>query len=320
MKVVLSNPRGFCAGVERAITIVKQLILLKKQTIYVYNKIVHNENVIENLEKKGVKFVNSIDYIPNNSLCVFSAHGVSKEVEKRAAKKNLQVYDATCPLVKKVHLAVEDSEKKNLPCILIGHKSHPEILGTSGRMTNTSNTYIVENMKDIENLKFSTLDKLKYSTQTTLSLEDTENIIKFLKIKYPNIQGPKRNDICYATQNRQNAIKKISKIADIVLIVGSKSSSNANRLYETSKKFNRNSYFIENASKINMHWFRDKNICGLSSGASTPEHLVEEIIFFLRSKIPRLTVEEISGVRENISFKLPKSLGAPRDGFEPPTQ
>ena len=278
MKVLLANPRGFCAGVERAIEIVERAIDKHGSPIYVRHEVVHNKFVVENLKNKGAIFVDEIDQVPEGSIVIFSAHGVSQAVRKDAASISATVYDATCPLVTKVHKEVARRQKQNHQVILIGHTGHPEVEGTLGQSNDSKKITLVESAGDIKNLNFSENIDISYTTQTTLSVDDTKEIVGLLKAKFPQIQSPKKSDICYATQNRQDSVKVIIKNAEMLLVIGSKNSSNSNRLREIAENNNKPAYLIDRASDIDIDWLRGITSVGVTAGASAPEVLVQEVI------------------------------------------
>jgi len=308
MKIKLANPRGFCAGVDRAIEIVERALEIFGAPIYVRHEVVHNTYVVNCLKKNGAVFVEELNEIPDNATVIFSAHGVSQAVQQEAVDRKLKVFDATCPLVTKVHLEVARHAKNNTNVILIGHAGHPEVDGTMGQFSNENGRiYLVENTDDVDTLSIKNNAKLAYVTQTTLSVDDTKDIIFRLKNKFPTIQGPKKDDICYATQNRQDAIKSLTASCDLILVVGSPNSSNSNRLKELAVKNNVPGYLVDNADELEKSWFEGTESIGLSAGASAPELLVEEVI----KKIQDWFGAELSndsGPRENIIFQLPKQL------------
>ena len=310
MKIILANPRGWCAGVSRAVDIVHKVLEHESSQVYVRHEVVHNRAVVQDLKNKGVIFVKELDEVPDNSVCIFSAHGISKEVQDSAKNKNLKVYDACCPLVIKVHKEVQKARADNKNCILIGHKGHPEVEGTLGQYDNSkkSKIHLVENIEDVNNLNISNSENLTYVTQTTLSIDETENIIKALKKKYPLICGPKKEDICYATQNRQNAVRSLAKEVDMILVVGSKNSSNSNRLCELARNLAVDAYLIDGVQDIHMNWFENKNSCAITAGASAPEYLVKEVVNFLASKFTNTEIINYEGIQENVIFPLPKLL------------
>lgn len=308
MKILLANPRGFCAGVDRAIEIVNRALDILGPPIYVRHEVVHNTYVVENLKQRGTTFTDNIDEIPEYSTVIFSAHGVSQDVKEKAKQRHLKIFDATCPLVTKVHFEVIRCSRQEIECILIGHAGHPEVEGTMGQYNNPkAGIYLVENVDDVLKLQVKNPDKLAYVTQTTLSVDDTVKIINALREKFPNISGPKHEDICYATQNRQNAVKELAAQADVVLVVGSKNSSNSNRLRELAEGLNCKSYLIDNASELNKSWIENKNIIGVTAGASAPENLVQEVVTQLQNWTGA-KVEELKGQEEKVVFPLPKEL------------
>jgi 4-hydroxy-3-methylbut-2-enyl diphosphate reductase len=299
MKIILANPRGFCAGVDRAIAIVEKAIEKHGAPIYVKNEVVHNKFVVQNLKAKGAIFVDDLSGIPAGSVIIFSAHGVSKKVKNQANNITEIVYDATCPLVTKVHKEVIRRDKNNHQIILIGHKGHPEVEGTLGQ---AENVILVESPSDVDNLNLQ--NQASYTTQTTLSIDDTLEIVDKLKAKYPNIDSPKKDDICYATQNRQDAVKNIMQSADILLVLGSKNSSNSNRLREIADKVGKKGYLIDNENEIDKNWLKNAKTIGITAGASAPEVLVQNVIKFLNPN----EVVEFDGVFEDVNFAIPKNL------------
>ena len=307
-EIVLANPRGFCAGVDRAIEIVEKSLEKYDQPVFVRHHVVHNKKVVEDLERKGVKFVKEIDEIPDNAVAIFSAHGVSKTVEDEAKNRKFMYFDATCPLVTKVHLEVQRHARKGRDIILIGHKGHPEVIGTLGRHPADSDTtiYLIEDYEDIEKLKINSSD-IAYVTQTTLSVDETKGLIEALKIKYPQIIGPSADDICYATQNRQDAVKQLSLECEIVLVIGAKTSSNSNRLKELAEKCGTKSFLIDDKSDININELKQAMSLGITAGASAPEEIVQEVISFLYP-LGYKTVRNLSENNESMTFKLPKEL------------
>ena len=307
-EIVLANPRGFCAGVDRAIDIVEKSLDKFKEPVYVRHQVVHNKKVVEDLEKKGVKFVKEVSEIPDNAVAIFSAHGVSQKVEDEAKKRNFMYFDATCPLVTKVHLEVQKHAQKGRDIILIGHKGHPEVIGTLGRHPSNSNTkiYLVENNDDIKKLEISS-SEVAYVTQTTLSVDETRELINSLKEKFPGIIGPSADDICYATQNRQDAVKQLSLECQIVLVIGSQTSSNSNRLKELAEKCGTKSFLIDDKTDIDLNSLKDATSVGITAGASAPEEIVQEVISFL-VPLGFKTVRNLSENNENMTFKLPKEL------------
>jgi len=307
--ITLANPRGFCAGVDRAIDIVNRALDMFEAPIYVRHEVVHNKFVVDNLRKRGVIFVEELSEVPDDKIVIFSAHGVSKAVQAEAAKRGLKVFDATCPLVTKVHMEVTRYAKKGSEVILIGHKGHPEVEGTMGQYDKLSGgeIYLVENEADVAALQPNNPQALSYVSQTTLSMDDTAKVIAALREKFPAIHGPKTDDICYATQNRQDAVKDLAKRADLILVVGSPNSSNSNRLRELGERMGASAHLIDNANEIQAAWFEGVAKVGITAGASAPEVLVEEVV----KRVQQLggdTPVELSGREENIVFHLPKEL------------
>jgi 4-hydroxy-3-methylbut-2-enyl diphosphate reductase len=307
VKVLLANPRGFCAGVERAIEIVERAIDKHGSPIYVRHEVVHNRFVVENLKNKGAIFVDEIDQVPEGSVVVFSAHGVSQAVRKDATSISATVYDATCPLVTKVHKEVARRQKQNHQVILIGHTGHPEVEGTLGQSNDSKKITLVETAADIKNLNFSENIDISYTTQTTLSVDDTKQIVGLLKAKFPQIQSPKKSDICYATQNRQDSVKVIIKNAEMLLVIGSKNSSNSNRLREIAENNNKPAYLIDGASDIDIEWLRGITSVGVTAGASAPEVLVKEVVDYLLDNGADEIIE-VSGAYESVHFPVPATL------------
>ena len=309
MKITLANPRGFCAGVDRAIEIVEQALDTFGPPIYVRHEVVHNRFVVESLKQRGAVFVDELDEVPEGSTVIFSAHGVSRIVQQEASKRELQVFDATCPLVTKVHLQVARHCRNGFEVILIGHPGHPEVEGTMGQYQCAEGVgiYLVETPQDVKTLNVQNPEKLAFVTQTTLSMDDTAQVISQLKQRFPKIQGPRKNDICYATQSRQDAVKRLAKSCDVVLVVGSPNSSNSNRLKEIAEKLGRPAYLIDGADDLHKEWFSDVDDIGLSAGASAPEVLVEQVINRLMSWGAEACRED-EGAREEVTFPLPKSL------------
>ena len=304
ISISLANPRGFCAGVDRAIEIVEQALAKYGSPIYVRNEVVHNKFVIEALKKKGAIFVNDLKSVPENSYLIYSAHGVSKKVKSDSDNLKLKSIDATCPLVTKVHKEVNHYLKNNYEIIMIGHKGHPEVEGTLGQDLTSKKIHLIENISDIDLLKISDPNKVAYVTQTTLSLDETKDIIEKLKTKFSMIEGPKADDICYATQNRQDAIKQILPQADILFVVGSKNSSNSNRLKELGEKKGIPSILIDDMSDFNPAWLDNKKNIAITAGASAPEILIKQLTKLIQSHSNAI-INEIDGPRENIKFKLP---------------
>jgi 4-hydroxy-3-methylbut-2-enyl diphosphate reductase len=304
LNILLAQPRGFCAGVERAIEIVERAIKLYGAPVYVRHEIVHNKWVVDDLKAKGVVFVKEVDEIPDGAITIFSAHGISQKVENEAKLRDLPAIDATCPLVTKVHNQARRYEQGGHQIILIGHAGHPEVEGTSGRV---QKAHLVENIADVATLPFSTKDKLAYVTQTTLSVDDTRGIIDALRERYPQIEGPDVNDICYATQNRQNAVRDLADRTDLVLVVGSKKSSNSNRLRDLSQEVGTPAHLIENAEAIDVNWLEGVGAVGITAGASAPEILIERVIAYLQSLRPS-KLETLAGAEETVVFKLPPEV------------
>jgi len=310
MKIVMANPRGFCAGVDRAIEIVERALELFGAPIYVRHEVVHNKYVVDRLRTKGAVFVEELDEVPDDTTVIFSAHGVAKLVREEAARRKLRVYDAICPLVTKVHMEVGHYQDEGRECILIGHEGHPEVEGTLGQYKPTDNgggMYLVESVEDVWNMEVKNPDFLAFVTQTTLSMDDTAEVIDALRERFPNIAGPKKEDICYATQNRQDAVKNLSAQCDLILVVGSPNSSNSTRLMEISEKVGVPSYLIDNAAEIKKEWLDDKECIGVTAGASAPEVLVEAVINQLREWGAE-SVKEAPGKIEKVVFSLPKEL------------
>lgn len=310
MEVTLANPRGFCAGVDRAIEIVERALEIFGAPIYVRHEVVHNQFVVNNLKEKGTIFVDELDEVPDNATVIFSAHGVSRQVEKEASRRGLQVFDATCPLVTKVHLEVKQFSRHAREAILIGHAGHPEVEGTMGRYDDSDGgkIYLIESIDDVKALQVDNPEQLSYVTQTTLSVDDTAAIIDALRQRFPKIQGPRKDDICYATQNRQDAVKQMARECDLVLVVGSVNSSNSNRLKELAEKTaDIPAYLIDDADDINPLWITGKNNIGVTAGASAPEVLVESVCARLRS-LGANVVSEKKGIEEKVVFSLPTKL------------
>ncbi len=310
MQIILANPRGFCAGVDRAIEIVEKALELFGAPIYVRHEVVHNRFVVEGLKQKGAVFVEELDEIPDGATVIFSAHGVPRSVEQQAKQRNLKVFDATCPLVTKVHLEVSRYNKAGQECILIGHAGHPEVEGTMGQFDESlgGHIYLVETVEDVARLVVQHPEKLAYVSQTTLSMDDTAGIIQALRERFPQIQGPKKNDICYATQNRQDAVKALAEKCDVVLVVGSTNSSNSNRLREVAERRGVPAYLIDNEDEIESAWLEGKNNIGLTAGASAPCELVENVISRLNRDWGVEIVNEDRGSQETVVFPLPKAL------------
>ena len=307
MKVFLANPRGFCAGVERAIEIVERAIDKHGAPIYVRHEVVHNQFVVNNLKQKGAIFVDEISQVPEDGIVVFSAHGVSQRVRKDASSITSTIYDATCPLVTKVHKEVTRRQKQNHQVILIGHAGHPEVEGTLGQSNDFKKITLVESINDVETLDFPTGIDISYTTQTTLSVDDTREIVESLQTKFPRIQAPKKSDICYATQNRQDSVKAIINNSDMLLVLGSKNSSNSNRLREIAEKNNKPAYLIDGAKDIDPEWLKGLNSIGVTAGASAPEVLVQEVVCYLLDNGAD-EIAEVSGANESVHFPVPNTL------------
>jgi 4-hydroxy-3-methylbut-2-enyl diphosphate reductase len=307
MQVLLANPRGFCAGVDRAIEIVERALALHGAPIYVRHEVVHNKFVVEDLRSKGAVFVEELDEVPAGSTVVFSAHGVSQQVRRDAAARGLNVFDATCPLVTKVHVEVAKMREQGREIVMIGHRGHPEVEGTMGQ--SAGGMHLVEKPEDVARLAVGDEDRLAFVTQTTLSVDDARLTIDALKRRFPNIVGPKKDDICYATQNRQDAVKALASQCDVVIVVGSPNSSNSNRLREVAQNQGVTAYMVDNASQLDPAWLTGKERVGVTAGASAPEILVQQVI----DKLKRLGAEEVkqlSGIAEKVVFPLPKALAA----------
>ena len=305
LDVWLASPRGFCAGVERAIEIVERALELHGPPVYVRHEIVHNKRVVETLRDKGAVFVEEVDDIPDGAVTIFSAHGVAEKIEIEAKNRSLPVIDATCPLVSKVHKEGQNHAKKDRQVILIGHEGHPEVEGTQGRIP--GGVLLVTKPEDVAGLKVRNPDMLAYVTQTTLSVDETRDVIEVLKARFPNIIGPDVKDICYATQNRQQAVRDLSEHVDLLLVVGATNSSNSNRLREIGSELGIPSYLIDDAENFDPSWLDGVNIVGVSAGASAPEELIQEVIERL-SEFCDVKLKKLDGVEENITFKLPREL------------
>ena len=317
MKLLLANPRGFCAGVDRAIEIVERALKIFGAPIYVRHEVVHNRFVVEDLRAKGAIFIEEVSEVPDESILIFSAHGVSKKVQEEGKHRGLNIFDATCPLVTKVHMEVTKFEKQGKECVLIGHVGHPEVEGTMGQYTSDEGgIYLVETPEDVARLRVKNPNNLAFVTQTTLSVDDTSIVIDALKQHFPAIEGPRKDDICYATQNRQNAVKSMAKECDILMVVGSKNSSNSNRLRELSGKLATPAYLIDNAGDINPDWLHGKSCIGLTAGASAPELLVQNVVERLK-QLGVSRVRELDGQPEKIEFSLPKELKVDISGLSP---
>ena len=305
MKLLLANPRGFCAGVDRAIEIVERALAIHGAPIYVRHEVVHNKFVVEGLKAKGAVFIEELADVPPGSILIFSAHGVPQSVRREAEARNLTVFDATCPLVTKVHIEVSRMREQGKEIVMIGHKGHPEVEGTMGQ--SNGGIYLVESPEDVQKLQVQDEQNLAYVTQTTLSVDDASTIIASLKTRFPFITGPKKDDICYATQNRQDAVKVLAQQCDVVIVVGSTNSSNSNRLREVAQNLNVPAYLVDNASEVKAEWLQGKRCVGISAGASAPEVLVREVIARL-NELGAKRVRELAGIEENVVFPLPKTL------------
>jgi 4-hydroxy-3-methylbut-2-enyl diphosphate reductase len=307
LKIYLANPRGFCAGVDRAIEIVERSIVKHGPPIYVRHEVVHNKFVVNNLKNKGAIFVNEISEVPSGSVVIYSAHGVSQAVRKEANDISAVIYDATCPLVTKVHKEVTRRQKNNHQVILIGHAGHPEVEGTLGQATENNNIDLVESIRDVEKIELEQGRDISFTTQTTLSIDDTNEIVEALKVKFPNIQSPKKSDICYATQNRQDSVKEVIKNSEVLIVIGSKNSSNSNRLREIADNQGKPSYLVDGVEDIDNEWLNGITSIGLTAGASAPEILVQEVVSFLMSS-GGTEVIEVDGAEESVSFPIPALL------------
>jgi len=317
MDIVLANPRGFCAGVDRAIDIVNRALEVFGGPVYVRHEVVHNRHVVDDLRTRGAVFVDELAEVPDDAIVIFSAHGVSRAVQEEAEGRGLQVFDATCPLVTKVHVEVAAFSTAGRECVLIGHAGHPEVEGTMGRYDTRHGgaIYLVEDEEQAAALEVRDPASLAFVTQTTLSVDDTAKVIDALRAKFPEIQGPRKDDICYATQNRQDAVKSLADEVDLVLVVGSTNSSNSNRLRELAERCGANAYLIDDASMIDAEWLSGKQRVGVTAGASAPELLVQQVIETLRNH-GGLSVRDLDGREENITFSLPKALRIPSVAVE----
>jgi 4-hydroxy-3-methylbut-2-enyl diphosphate reductase len=309
MEIVLANPRGFCAGVDRAIAIVNRALECFHPPIYVRHEVVHNKFVVDDLRQRGAIFVDELDEVPDDNIVIFSAHGVSKVVQQEAARRGLKVFDATCPLVTKVHIEVTKYAREGVEAILIGHHGHPEVEGTMGQYdkNNGGEIYLVENEQDVAELQVKHPERVAFVTQTTLSIDDTAKVIDALRQKYPHIQGPRKDDICYATQNRQDAVRDLAEKCDVVLVVGSPNSSNSNRLRELAERMGKTAYLVDNAEQLQPDWFQSITKVGVTAGASAPEILIKQVIQRLQDWGAE-SPEELDGREENVTFSLPKEL------------
>ena len=308
-EIKLANPRGFCAGVDRAIDIVNRALDVFGAPIYVRHEVVHNKFVVDSLRDRGAIFVEDVDQVPDDVILIFSAHGVSQAVRKEAENRGLQIFDATCPLVTKVHIEVTRYSREGRECILIGHAGHPEVEGTMGQYDNKKGgeIYLVEDEADVDALVVKNPDALAYVTQTTLSMDDTARVIDALRKKFPNILGPRKDDICYATTNRQDAVRQLALECELVLVVGSPNSSNSNRLRELAERCGAEAYLIDGPDDINPDWLKERRAIGITAGASAPEVLVKQVIEKLQA-CGATVPQEMDGTPETISFSLPKAL------------
>ena len=308
MQIQLANPRGFCAGVDRAISIVERALELFEKPIYVRHEVVHNKYVVDGLRERGAVFVDELDEIPDDSIVIFSAHGVSQAVRQQAKDRGLKIFDATCPLVTKVHMEVTRASRKGIECILIGHQGHPEVEGTMGQYSNPEGgIYLVESADDVAKLEVKDSTNLYYCSQTTLSVDDTADVIDALRAKFPEIGGPRKDDICYATQNRQDAVRQLATDNDVVFVVGAKNSSNSNRLRELAEKVGSQAFLIDTADDINPQMLESVNSVGVTAGASAPEVLVKQVVEKL-NQLGGVSVNEKPGIEENVVFSLPIEL------------
>ncbi|GMM85819.1 4-hydroxy-3-methylbut-2-enyl diphosphate reductase [Pseudoalteromonas sp. MTN2-4] len=308
MDILLANPRGFCAGVDRAISIVERALDIFNPPIYVRHEVVHNKYVVNGLKDRGAVFVEELHQVPDDSIVIFSAHGVSQTVRAEAKRRELKVFDATCPLVTKVHMEVTRASRRGTECVLIGHQGHPEVEGTMGQYDNSKGgIYLVETPEDVAALEVRDPSNLFYCSQTTLSVDDTADVIDALRTKFPEIEGPRKDDICYATQNRQDAVRDLADKADVLLVVGAKNSSNSNRLRELAENMGTTAYLIDDASCVDAGWFENINSVGVTAGASAPEVLVQQVITRLK-ELGGKTVVENPGIEESIVFAVPAEL------------
>ena len=311
MQIFLANPRGFCAGVDRAIEIVERALQLHGAPIYVRHEVVHNKFVVDNLRQKGAIFIESLDDVPAGSTLIFSAHGVPKAVVAEAERRELRIFDATCPLVTKVHVEVAKMRAQGKEIIMIGHAGHPEVEGTMGQCGD--GMYLVEDETDVAKLRVKDENQLAFVTQTTLSVDDATKIIEALKIRFPTIIGPKKDDICYATQNRQDAVKEMTTKCDLVIVVGSPNSSNSNRLREVAETYGIEAYMVDNAEELKAEWLTGKKNIGVTSGASAPEVLVKAVVEKLKTLGADGKISELEGIAEAVVFPLPKGLSVSRE-------
>ncbi|WP_434353321.1 4-hydroxy-3-methylbut-2-enyl diphosphate reductase [Psychrobacter sp. HD31] len=312
MQILLANPRGFCAGVDRAIAIVNEALARFEPPIYVRHEVVHNKFVVSDLANRGAVFVEELDEVPDGSIVIFSAHGVSNAVEEEAKRRDLTVFDATCPLVTRVHMQVLKFARQGIDAILIGHEGHPEVVGTMGRYDTSfgGKIHLVEDEKDVANLEIVNPSNLAFVTQTTLSMDDTAVVVDALKNKYPEVNSPRKDDICYATQNRQDAVKDLAEQCEVVLVVGSPNSSNSNRLRELAERMGCQAFLVDNAAEMDKDWFVGVTQVGVTAGASAPEVLIQEVLDQLQAwggDLPK----DLDGIEETVTFKLPKELRIP---------
>lgn len=309
MEIKMANPRGFCAGVDRAIAIVNRALDVFGAPIYVRHEVVHNKFVVDGLRDRGAVFVDELHEVPDDAIVIFSAHGVSKQVQNEASDRGLKVFDATCPLVTKVHMEVMKYSRDGMECVLIGHEGHPEVEGTMGQFDGShgGDIYLVETVEDVALLKVKNPEQLAYVTQTTLSVDDTAQIIDALREHFPNIQGPRKDDICYATQNRQDAVKTLALETDVVFVVGSPNSSNSNRLRELAERCGATAYLVDDPQQVEKQWLESAKTIGVTAGASAPEELVLKVVNRLR-EWGGDTPNELIGREENIVFSMPKEL------------
>ncbi|MCD9556826.1 4-hydroxy-3-methylbut-2-enyl diphosphate reductase [Photobacterium carnosum] len=309
MKILLANPRGFCAGVDRAISIVERALEMYQPPIYVRHEVVHNRFVVEGLKQRGAIFIEELSEVPDDNIVIFSAHGVSQAVRNEAKARQLTVFDATCPLVTKVHMEVARASRKAMEVVLIGHAGHPEVEGTMGQYANhDGGMYLVEKPEDVDTLVVKDPSNLHFVSQTTLSVDETADVIDRLRYVFPDIQGPRKDDICYATQNRQDAVREMAATVDVMIVVGSKNSSNSNRLSELAVKLGTPSYLTDSAEDINPQWLEGRKVVGVTAGASAPEELVNQIIARIKQLTNTSNVEELSGREENMFFEVPREL------------
>lgn len=309
VQIKLANPRGFCAGVDRAIEIVNRALAIFGAPIYVRHEVVHNKFVVDDLRDRGAIFVDELHEVPDDVIVIFSAHGVSKQVQQEAKERGLKVFDATCPLVTKVHMEVAKYSRDGHECILIGHEGHPEVEGTMGQYDHSQggDIYLVEDVEQVQQITVNNPEALSYVTQTTLSMDDTAQVIDALRARFPKISGPRKDDICYATQNRQDAVKQLASECDLMLVVGSPNSSNSNRLRELAERMGTQSHLIDTAADIDASWLNNKTAIGITAGASAPDILIRQVIDTLVA-MGAEHPEEMAGVEESITFSLPKEL------------